>query len=47
MSGAVTQIAEVAKESQRSAETGREVAEQLQQLAQRLSGSLARFRLPS
>ncbi|GGO25640.1 methyl-accepting chemotaxis protein [Deinococcus humi] len=46
MSGAVTQIAEVAKESQRSAETGREVAEQLQQLAQRLSGSLARFRLP-
>ncbi|MBB6015452.1 methyl-accepting chemotaxis protein [Deinococcus radiopugnans] len=46
MSGAVTQIADVARESQRSAETGREVAEQLQQLAQRLSGSLARFRLP-
>ncbi|QFP75165.1 methyl-accepting chemotaxis protein [Deinococcus sp. AJ005] len=46
MSSAVTQIADVARASQRSAETGREVAEQLQELAQRLSGSLTRFRLP-
>ncbi|CAM3203182.1 Twitching motility protein PilJ [Deinococcus saxicola] len=46
MSSAVTQIADVARASQRSAETGRDVAEQLQELAQRLSGSLTRFRLP-
>ncbi|CAM4163734.1 methyl-accepting chemotaxis protein [Deinococcus marmoris] len=46
MSSAVTQIADVARASQRSAETGREVAEQLQELAQRLNSSLTRFRLP-
>ena len=46
MSGAVGQIAAVAQQSQLSAEQGRNAAEGLQQLADRLGRSLARFRLP-
>ncbi|GGL98779.1 methyl-accepting chemotaxis protein [Deinococcus aerophilus] len=46
MSGAVGQIAAVAQQSQHSAEQGRNAAEGLQQLADRLGRSLARFRLP-
>ncbi|GGL79630.1 methyl-accepting chemotaxis protein [Deinococcus aerolatus] len=46
MSGAVGQIAAVAQQSQQSAEEGRDVAEQLRALADRLGSSLTRFRLP-
>ncbi|GGL79642.1 methyl-accepting chemotaxis protein [Deinococcus aerolatus] len=47
MGSAVQQIAAVARESQDSVTQGRTAAEQLQTLAQKLSASLTRFRLPS
>ena len=46
MSGAVGQIAAVAQQSQQSADEGRDVAEQLRALAERLGSSLNRFQLP-
>ena len=47
MGSAVEQIAAVARDSQDSVKEGRAAAEQLQTLAQNLSASLTRFRLPS
>lgn len=43
----VQQIASVAQQSQQSVQLGRETADKLQQLAEELNGSLARFRLSS
>lgn len=44
--GAVQQIGEIAQSSQESVERGREAAQRLEQLAEQLNATLARFRLP-